>query len=754
MVIHNPLTRSVFIVAAVWWLAFTAYAITTHGHFFFSIAGIGAALQFTTVSLVGWLVGTLLGVGIVVYKKINARIERHQLLKGNGRLGMMCTLGNMPVETGYFLKIRGGIPEWFFDESHVEYGPALKKWLDTEGQSYPQHAIALVACIKALCQFPDLPASHVKNGHGGRTLVDHSARVAALALKEARGFQYAGLVTKYGKEPPGDPGYTFDSEDPLIPLIAFAHDLGKLQTFMLDSNGNVVGSHRGHDAIGSRMLATMEEIKALPSDDQAAIHRAISFYHHPSAYPMDAEGHIGDDRSVALMMLLIKADKRAGKEEAGESLSPDEYAAYLSYMQDLGEELDDEEQKILSGSGDGAAVKTRVGGRAISDDEMKAVLLKMLLDPIQILDHLPKGKEYQAAIGQVGNTSYPQWAWDWMASGQDLDDDGRQRLAASIQRLIAINEPTFRMALKKRLGLTEIRKKGDGRYLITIQALRVLQQMGVLYTEADDGFISAESAYYVVNHQHQGDGRSLAEWKATILLKPVGPLERYATGNIHPSLIKVVRPLWKDRKGGAERNSEYPLDDTQDISAEEGTEVQSAPPESQITDQEAEARVVMPASEDGPSEAMEAGITNDEHTADAQQEPSSPKDETGVTSVGSDSEIILNQEANLNSGAAECAIEADDQNPQPGAGEIIEDKPTPQAETVEDAYVVPPPPAKIEDEYGDTGSPATISPQDLMMQRLISQSSAVPPKRSSQNSGSGSRFQQEWKRNRGFNKKP
>lgn len=550
MVVHNPLVRSVAIVAGTWWVILTVAGIWMYSGVFFSLPGLVASFSYVAYGLLTAILGVAAGVAVVIVAQVRERMARAKALKAAGRLGMLCTLGGMPIPVHPAMRqVQGPLPDWFLQET--EHGKILVDWVERSRQKHPQHAQALMALLRVFCSYRVLPASHVPGGHGGKTLVDHTMRVAARMLKEAPKFKYEGLVTRYGREPWGDAAFTFDPDDPMIPIVGVAHDIGKLQTFVTDSSGKIVSAAPKHDLVGSRMLATMDEIKALPIADQAALHMAVSHYHHPSDYPLDAQGRIASDRSVALMMLLIKADKWSGKEEAGQSLTPDQYAAYLRYVRELGEELSSDEEEVIRSAETAQQAAGPAGARnhthsstPITDERMREILLKIITNPTVVFTAMPKGNS--KPVGQVCNTNYPEWAWEALAQGQPLGVEQQQQLSQYIERLVVIHEQRLRQVLAKALGLSEVKKLGDGRAAIIVHALRVLHEMGVLYTDTDGGHISPESAIYKVDLVNHKTGASIAKWTA-ILLRPVADLEALAKGGIHPSLVKVVMPVWRDR---------------------------------------------------------------------------------------------------------------------------------------------------------------------------------------------------------------
>lgn len=553
MVVYNPLARSVLIVAVTWWVLMTGWAVWEYRALFFSFQGFSAALSYLVWAMVAVVCGLGIGLAGVIAAEVTQRMLRLRELRQSGRLGMLCSLGGMPIPPHPGLNLTlDTIPAWY--ASDAEHGPALLHWIHQNEESHPVHARAMNALVRVFCAQRTLPASHVPGGHGNKTLIDHSSRVAARMLEEAHNFRYEGLVTKYGREPFGDAAYQFDRLDPMVPLIGLAHDIGKLHTFKVDAAGKVISTAPKHDLVGSRMLSTMDEIKALPFADQRVMHLAISHYHHPSDYPLDEGGRLASDRAVALMMLLIRCDKWAGKEEAGRALSPDQYAAYLRYVSELGQELSDEEEQAMnrppttpssSASTAGAPGQASQGSSVIiTDERVRSAVLSIILNPAAVCQAMPKGNA--RPIGQVCNTSYPDWAWQILHDGVALTVEDQQRVSQYVERLVVIHEQRFRQALAKALGLSEIKQLGDKRAAITVHALRVLHDLGVLYTDSERGSVSPESALFKVQIQRNDDGRELAKWTA-ILLRPVGSLAQLATGGLHPSLVKVLGPLWADR---------------------------------------------------------------------------------------------------------------------------------------------------------------------------------------------------------------
>ena len=66
MVIHNPLTRSVALISAFWWMVLTCLAVVYHPRVFFSFHGFGLAIRYSAVAAAGLLLGTICGIGWVL----------------------------------------------------------------------------------------------------------------------------------------------------------------------------------------------------------------------------------------------------------------------------------------------------------------------------------------------------------------------------------------------------------------------------------------------------------------------------------------------------------------------------------------------------------------------------------------------------------------------------------------------------------------------------------------------------------------
>lgn len=192
-------------------------------------------------------------------------------------------------------------------------------WWNAYSKSHPQHAEAFMAVFSVMYAEPRLPASPVPGGHGGATLIEHSFNVVDTMLQMAPKWSYRGHRNKRGEIsfPLLDNTkmeFRFGSGDPIVPLAAFAHDIGKTACYKMNHQGSVTEVRKNHDIEGAKILRTLPEIMALPWKDRMAILIACEFYHHIGSLPYSMWI---DDRARALIELLIAADIATGQREGG-----------------------------------------------------------------------------------------------------------------------------------------------------------------------------------------------------------------------------------------------------------------------------------------------------------------------------------------------------------------------------------------------------------------------------------------------------
>lgn len=211
-------------------------------------------------------------------------------------------------------------------------------WWNTLEANFPAHARAVKAVLEVMHTRPDLPASPVPGGHGGRTLIAHSMAVAREIIGQAKAWVYEGQKDRRGKVRValnGDP-HRFGSEDiGLLILTGLAHDIGKLTCYQDAGHDSqrrriVREVQPNHDTAGARLLRTVPEVMELPYADRLALLTAVGYYHHPYALP---RADWITDRMRSLTELLILADVETGRKE-GHTLTHDYALGEGDYSED------------------------------------------------------------------------------------------------------------------------------------------------------------------------------------------------------------------------------------------------------------------------------------------------------------------------------------------------------------------------------------------------------------------------------------
>lgn len=218
--------------------------------------------------------------------------------------GAKCSMGDIPTPLA---------PKSKTEKANADLNAT--PWWQGYEKSYPQYAAALKAVMAVMAANPKTPASPVQGGHGGATLIQHSLNVVKTIRVMAHGWRYEGHRNREGKISFGlidgtKKNHRFNPADPILPLAAFCHDVGKVLCF----NGKVTDTFRvnRHDVEGVRLLRAIPAIMELPFSDRTALLIAVEFHHHIGELPRPAWLN---DRMRSLLELLIAADIATGKNE-------------------------------------------------------------------------------------------------------------------------------------------------------------------------------------------------------------------------------------------------------------------------------------------------------------------------------------------------------------------------------------------------------------------------------------------------------
>ena len=314
MIRSEKLTKNTAIIVVFWWLILTGISI-------------GWAL-FSWDDWISWFgrldnvaLGIGIGVGLSLLFMMGVRLSLTWNLRQQSRYGLISLLGRVPYADPPPKRMDATSKSL----SWLAAYPDIKDWYAGLQKKHPLHAKAFVAIYQTLASKPRLPASSVPGGHGDLTLLQHSLNVCRSALQLSGHFKYEGAVSRrHGNStiPPRDQEFKFSPNDPLIGIIGLAHDIGKLVCFKTEGKEDhivteVVGYH---DRQGGLLLGRFPEIFDLPFEDRMALIEAVTHYHAPDTMPIDMLSTgpaIRNDRTMALMEILIKADRQTGEQEGG-----------------------------------------------------------------------------------------------------------------------------------------------------------------------------------------------------------------------------------------------------------------------------------------------------------------------------------------------------------------------------------------------------------------------------------------------------
>lgn len=459
-------------VFGVWWVS-TAYFAPTYDW----------QSMVSTFGLVTF--GLLLGVIAAVVAIAVIRTGQRTIVAPTELRGLRCSIGEVPMP----------MPAPEQSESLPSISPVtmpdvpadfVDNWLDEYASEYPEHAELFKALLRVLNHRPDLPATHVEGGHGGRTLLQHSMLTAWIMTEVSRTWAYDGLRDRTGKRvviPLRDADYSFKPHDPMVAIIGLAHDIGKIESYIYNDQGAVVGIRAEHDLTGSRMIARMPESWDIPSEDRDAMLLAIAHYHHPVELPLvpdQRKAVARDDRTIALMELLIRADFTVTRVET------------------QGEVPSDEDYRSLD------AVRT-AGPEQIYDE-----FISLIHEA-----HRINSGNVKYSIGQISPSP---------------DGEGA---------LLYLHEESLRINMMRRLGLQDQEPLGDGRYQITIDLLNVLKARGMLYTVHEGMEYSAGQSMWVCDVIGSKQQR-VAGWPCAIAVK-LEQFERLQQLGFFSSSIKILR---------------------------------------------------------------------------------------------------------------------------------------------------------------------------------------------------------------------
>jgi len=319
----NPLVKSVIIVVLFWYSVIALFPLLKTWDIGLWMEYIPilfkAAPSFVTHSLKIAVLGAITGCACVFILHMMGLGESLHALRKRRFRGAHLSIGDFPKgaqlpKRTHTLPVEvdpkdvATLPP--LDWSVVQLGDQeLNDWWSRYAQAYPVHARLFAAIDGTLLAYPNTPASPVPGGHGGATLLQHSRSVLKMTLRHAKDFVWVGHRNKKGTITyhPTDATYAFDEADPLIPLVAYAHDIGKIWCYEVQPDGTVNEVRANHATVGAQLFRQLPELWSLPLNERETVNYAIKYYHSISRMPLS----IGD-HARALAELLIESDIATG----------------------------------------------------------------------------------------------------------------------------------------------------------------------------------------------------------------------------------------------------------------------------------------------------------------------------------------------------------------------------------------------------------------------------------------------------------
>ena len=551
---NNPLLRACGVVFVTWWIVLSFLALRDTSHL--TTDFLSVALYKATIVGISVLVGLAYPVAYL-FRRRRLRLE---LLAGTTRRGLQITLG--PIPKGLLPPDR--IPGSTFtpDEDH-----ALRTWIEFIREHRPDIYAVFSALTDIYAANLALPASPVPFGHGGRTLFEHTMVVVDMIISKSQIYSFEGSYSKSGKKISGlnDPHYTFDRSDPLIPLIGYAHDIGKIEAYRLLSDGRVKEVLPDHDRPGRLLLARLDEVWELPKEDREALMNAVGYYHHPHALPRHVE-----DRSRALMELLLEADLAAGEWEGKNPLSPAARSASGSQPSTCGMGIEvppAPEAWLPAGKGPtppapSASPSPIVDSVRTQTAPVSSASTALPVEAANLTEH-----EQNLVHQLIGVLAMPD----------SINGKRRQfRIGYKYEGFVYLKEASLCKAIAEALGEPKLAspatRKGDNRSPLTEDIMRSLDKLGLLMIEHDGRTYSFKTAIFVVDWYDARAFRPdppksvnellLETDPATVILRIKGPLSHLAKLPDCRLVPKIVRPLMGTHKainkpkGGALEHAE------------------------------------------------------------------------------------------------------------------------------------------------------------------------------------------------------
>ena len=482
-----------------WWFSLTIYSVYESGRSwstaFLSWKYVFFAVLFAIASAVGVVLF------IITNRKSLANESTTLTPKG---LNMKTTLGPTPA----WLQP----PKMSALEQVPNMPKAIVMAIAHMGKKDKRYQTLAIDLLRVLANNPKAPASPYDTGHGNASLFDHTIHVALSVLEAAANYSYTGLYSPSGKLIVGlrDINYKFDAGDPLILIAALAHDIGKLDAFII-KNKKIVGLKKNHDTLSMLMLARMPALNALDFAEQRVLLGAVGYYHSPQSLPLDFAGRTCDDRTTAIMELLHRCDIDSSSAEDLEKASAEILKIQIKTARD----------------------------KNLSDDEIWNAFCTLVNEP-----------------GRVNGTS------------------GATNVGQKWESDIYFHEEKTNREIIRILGIPTPPKRGDGTNPITIRLLNILLNRDILVNVFNNREYGPARALFEVKFFDPQNGSEAGHWAASFIVRPDEQLKHLAQMKTHNAIAVIQRPLMgehsaRNKKG--KREDENAASDTASTDTTEKT---------------------------------------------------------------------------------------------------------------------------------------------------------------------------------------
>ena len=196
-------------------------------------------------------------------------------------------------------------------------GPHLGQ---TARQRHGQHLAVFDALACVMLHPHCLPTPAGVDMHGGRSLLTHTLLVFALMAQRVYSYIY---MPGHGRLAI-DINFKLDPLDPLIPIVAMTHDLGKIRKMVCPEGSGRLILLPGHDSQAARDMAQVLELWApeIDPEDRRIVLTLLAYYGRVADMPVrkmkaGERPVVTSDRMHALVGLLAECDRLASAIELG-----------------------------------------------------------------------------------------------------------------------------------------------------------------------------------------------------------------------------------------------------------------------------------------------------------------------------------------------------------------------------------------------------------------------------------------------------